>query len=548
MSDDKLHGAEELDGANGLNAAPGLNAAASVHGASGLKGAGELGGATGLHGASDMRGATSLNGAADLHAAPGLHGAGLQGAADLKGASGLGGSAPVSRNHMPAPAIGRPKWGDRQGSRKELSGLPENLNASAIMPASRARVSSRAGAGRTLAMRPEPYWLHPWQITPRWDGTRQVWTSTIKAGFVNGECPVYVSTAAAAQSVNGNNSLDYGINPLDGQPFFSAWVFNQNNQGGTPAIAPATTVWLPLTSNPLIDLSWENIGFDDLSASNPLPLFFQNLGVTPATPIDPDNIDASAANLLAPAPVGNRLLRGCSLVLHQPRTGLASNVSIQGLNVTQTLTLSQIAPGDTLQVYAAASWSPETALADGIDPTTGDYTEPPYDEILIGTVYLLSPPNVAAGSAPDQTWQPYVQHAIFWNLMWAQPQPPSAAAINQDNSLSGLVASVGLLAGGVADVVVDSLADTIQDAYDNALNILEAYSMAGSFWTPASGGSTSLFPPVAPVAITVPPNGHGMDKNALIAAQQAAAALALASQQLDPDFPYLSIPFNTGLL
>jgi hypothetical protein len=39
-----------------------------------------------------------------------------------------------------------------------------------------------------------------------------------------------------------------------------------------------------------------------------------------------------------------------------------------------------------------------------------------------------------------------------------------------------------------------------------------------------------------------------MDKNGLIRAQAAAAALALASQQLDPAFPFTALQFNVALL
>jgi hypothetical protein len=428
---------------------------------------------------------------------------------------------------------------------RKLSQLPSNPNASVIMPGSRSRVSMRGGIGRTLQISPEPIWKHPWQITPLWDGTRQLWTSTMKAGFVNGECPVVIQTVAQAP----NNWQQFGINPLDGQPFFSAWVFNKN----TPAIPPATTVWIPLYANPLIDLSWRNIGYDDATAQNPVPQFFLNLGVTKATPIDPDNPDQSAANLFNPPPAGNRLLRGCDLILHQPHVALTSQITLEpGIvtgesNVSQTLGLTQISPGDTLKVYAqGGAYDPQDAIAAGIDPSTGDYTEPPWDEILIGTAYLLSPPNTAPYSAPDQTWQPFVRHSLFWNLFWAQPefQPTPTEATDAFGQLAQLTSVLGAGAGAVD---VNYLTSSLNDAYQAATNILVAQSMAGSFWTPTGGGSTSLFPPAPAVPVTAP-SGRGADKSGRIAAQTAAAALALASQQLDPAFPFTALPFNTALL
>jgi hypothetical protein len=427
------------------------------------------------------------------------------------------------------------------------SRLPPNPDAAVIMPGSGSRVSMRGGIGRTLQISPEPVWKHPWQITLLWDGTRQLWTSTMKAGFVNGECPVVISTAGSA--ANPANWQEFGINPLDGQPFFSAWVFNRN----TPAIPAETTVWLPLYSNPLIDLSWFNIGFDDLTAQNPVPQFFQNLGVTPATPVDPDDPDQSASSLFTPPPAGNRLLRGCNLILHQPHVALTSQITLEpGIatgesNVSQTLGLTQISPGDTLKVYAqGGAFSPQDAIAAGIDPSTGDYTEPTYDEILIGTAYLLSPPNTAPYSAPDQTWQPFVRHSLFWNLFWAQPefQPTPTEATDAFGQLAQLTSVLG---AGSGSVEVNYLTASLNDAYQAATNILAAQSMAGFFWTPTGGGSTSLFPPPPPMPVTAP-SGRGADKSGLIAAQTAAAARALASQRLDPDFPFTASQFNTALL
>ncbi|MGA3169474.1 MAG: hypothetical protein ABSE62_00520 [Chthoniobacteraceae bacterium] len=361
----------------------------------------------------------------------------------------------------------------------KLSKIPSNPDAVAIMPGSGARVSMRGGIGRTLQLSPETGWKHPWQITLLWDGTRQLWTSTMKAGFVNGECPVVISTAGS--DANPANWQQFGINPLTGEPFFSAWVFNN----AAPAIAPATTVWLPLYSNPLIDLSWYNIGSDDATAQNAVPQFFLNLGVTPATPIDPDDPDQSAG---APPPAGNRLLRACDLILHQPHVALTSQITLApGIvtgesNVSQTLGLTQIDPSDTLKMYAqAGAFSPEDAIAAGIDPSTGDYTEPAYDEILIGTAYLLSPPNTEPYSMPDQTWQPYVSHSLFWNLFWAQPefQPTPAEATDAFGQLAQLTSVLGAGAGSVA---INYITSSLTDAYQAATNILVAQSMAGSFW------------------------------------------------------------------
>jgi len=410
--------------------------------------------------------------------------------------------------------------------------LLKPLRSAMLMPGSRTRMTMKPGSGRTLEMPPRRGWKHPWQITPMWDGASQAWEATMQPGWVNGECPVYVTTVNQSPS----NWKNYGINPLSGEPFFSAWVFNQE----AATVPAATTVWLPLYANPLIDLSWRNIGWDDATASNSVPQFFLNLGVVQPNAINDDNItDATASTLLTPAPAGTRLLRACDLVLHQPHVALTSQITLEpGLltgqsNVTQTLGLTTINPNDPLKIAA------------GIDPLSGDYTAPAYDEILIGTAYLLSPPDAKPYSAPDAAWTPYVRHALFWNLLWAQPQ--LTVENTTDNALGQLASLVNIMAAGSGGVAVNFITASLNDAASAALNILEANSMAGSFWTPTGGGWTSLFPPAPSAAVTAP-SGHGLDKNGLIEAQSRAAAMALASQQLDPDFPYAGVKFNTGML
>jgi len=181
-----------------------------------------------------------------------------------------------------------------------------------------------------------------------------------------------------------------------------------------------------------------------------------------------------------------------------------------------------------------------------IDPLTGDYTSPNFDEILIGTVYLLSPPNAEPYSAPNASWQPFVRHSLFWNLFWAQPEfrPGSNQATDAFGELAQLTSVLGAGSGSIA---VNFITASLNDGYQAASNMIAANSMAGSFWTPTGGGSTSLFPPDPPMPVT-PPSGHGFDRNGLIAAQTAAAARALAAQRLDPAFPFTGMQFNTALL
>ena len=117
------------------------------------------------------------------------------------------------------------------------------------------------------------------------------------------------------------------------------------------------------------------------------------------------------------------------------------------------------------------------------DPTQADYTEQTFDQLLISTVYLLSPPNTPLGSEPDATWQPFVRHNLFWNLNWAQPEFQQPLAD---------IAQITFppLAGGAASLVIGLEQSLLADAQQTAVNILAGSSLAGSFWTPTGGGST----------------------------------------------------------
>ena len=204
-------------------------------------------------------------------------------------------------------------------------------------------------------------------------------------------------------------------------------------------------------------------------------------------------------------------------------------------NTTVTLTLTPIDPTDALRVYAISQWvSPEGSP----DPDTGDYTEPNFDEVVIATVYVLSPPDAAPYSSPDQSWQPYVQHFLFWNLSYAQPQFVPVTTAPGDPLLVPL-------AGGAGQAIINEFTSLADDALNQALEIVGAQSMQGSMWTATGGGSDARFPAVA----ATPARGStGLDKDGLLQAQRAQQQAAILAETLDPVFPYDTPSFNLALL
>lgn len=403
-----------------------------------------------------------------------------------------------------------------------------------------------AGAGTRLAVNAAFYnwsatggrkWRHPWFTRASWDGKRKQWTATVKPGFVNGNAPF-------AQTLVSNVPVpqqDFGINPLTGKPFFSDPIFNHGGSMG-----PGTSVIaMPMFYNPPIDLTFRNIGFDSINEAP--PDFFAKRGVQnpPHQPTDDELLAGASLNLDAQPAKGNRLLRACDLVLHQPREALSSDITFgagpaTGISsVQQTLTVILANPNDYLKVFATGKFVP----AAGIDPTQGDFTEANFDEIVVSTVYLLSPLDTALYSAPDETWTPYVKHNLFWDLNWMQP---AFRILDSDNAIGGLLSAALLLGGGTASIAINFLSASINDAFQNALNVLTAHSLAGTFWTPTGGGSDSAFPQSTPPA--QPASGHGLDKDGRLLAQRQQAARLLRAEQLDPAFPYRCQPFDPSLL
>jgi hypothetical protein len=416
----------------------------------------------------------------------------------------------------------------------------------AMMPGARTRLQERGGRS-SMALPLSPSWQHPWQVTLLWDAQRAVWTSRIKAGFLNGNCPVIETTVGAAKA-SGTNWVNFGINPLTEEPFFSSWVFSGSAQA--TAVASTQPINVPLYANPTLDMDWYAIGSDG-DPSITVPEFFADLGVASSTqPTDQqieEDPDAAASSLVqASVPAGARLLRQCDIVLHQPRVGLTSTVQLEpGIvtgqsNVTQTLGLANPDASDTLRVYGIGTWTAPAADA-SIDPLTGDYVENTYDEIVVATAYVMSPANTPAGSAPDETWTPFVSHNLFWNLSWAQPEFVNVTLSDGQN-----LSVLGELAGGVAAVAINFLTASLNDAGNDALNILNAASMAGFFWMATGGGTDSVFP--AATSTVSAPSGVGLDKSGLLQARRIAAAQALLQASLDPDFPFVGQRFNLSLV
>lgn len=389
-----------------------------------------------------------------------------------------------------------------------------------------ARVTQGIGRQSFTARGSGGKWRHPWFTALRHEQGQ--WTATVKPGFVNGQCPI-VRTTALEQ---GADAKDFGTNPLTGKKYFSDPVFN----GGQTVEPKLVRVDVPLYLSPRLTMSWRPLGWDGPPGSQ-VPEFFANLGAGSQPRID---LSAPEVNLdlLPQPPEGLRLLRVCDVVLHQPRLALTSTLNVLpglltgGFAAQQTLSLLAPPAGDSLRLFSGVFQPPVE-----IDPTAFDFTEQPFDERLVARCYLLSPPKTPQLSEPDATWTPYVQHFLFWNLEY---QTPSFQQVPGDDNIQ----FIPPLAGGVAQIVINSITSQLNDATQRAFNQIVARSMAGTHWTATGGGHSSVFPEPETASAA---GRRGLAHATNLRERSLAADLARRATRLNPAFPYEARGASTTL-
>lgn len=392
-------------------------------------------------------------------------------------------------------------------------------------------------AGQAISARPAPGWKHPWYTTPAWNAALGRWVATVKPGFVNEQCPVF-RTTVIDQEEEGRH---YGTNPLTGKEFFSDPVFAQE----TAAPAEERLIDVPLYFDPAIPLEFRAVGYDG-SPEFPVPQFFLDRGAAGAKPLPTlANLDSDDAATDQGPPEGLRLLRACDLWVHQPRLALTSEITFGDGLVTgaaiasQTLGLRSAVPGDALRVLSGTFRDISQTAA--IDALAGVFEEPPFDELLIATVFLLSPANTAPGSEPDASWQPYVRHNLFWNLEHVMPWFRNYTG---DPSVPFLPP----LAAGAAQLVINFFISSLNDILQQALNLVTAHSMRGTFYTATGGGHSAAFPEGEEAELLGLADAGGLNKAVRTRAEALAQRRARISQKLDPAFPYRAEPFDPALL
>lgn len=306
---------------------------------------------------------------------------------------------------------------------------------------------------------------HPWQVSARWRYNDSIqplggqWVANIWPGFVNGH--------------------DVTI--------------TEKRKDEAAASAEKTTVEVPLTDEEPPELAIHGFrnpvapGGVEASLSGDIivkpgegyPKFFDQLGVVPAAK------GGSGFQAMEPEadPTRTRQIRACDIVLVTPRMATRQTVDVlDPFTLGQTISIDTVFDNNALRnarsrhwLIAPSKWRPPEPPTP-LDKLMGTAVEPQTDEIKLATLWVVSPPDAGEDDEPDETWTPYPQHFVFWNLNQAsRAQMPGRPPEPLRFFLP--------LAGGVAQPIINAILDPINDANNQISAFLNAADFTGLYWS-----------------------------------------------------------------
>jgi len=331
----------------------------------------------------------------------------------------------------------------------------------------------RGAGGCVVTLSPSQLFHHPWEISTAWrpDSTIQPlggqWTATLRPGFVDGK----------------DVTIDIPI-------------------GGQVTGGPVTTVASNLTDETapaLVLSSWRDpiasAGFSDDGRGNLVtlpaagyPAYFSTIGV--------QSPDAGSAALAAGvgAPSANqptRYLLGTDIFLTMPRlastaqqvTVLDPETDSQSIQIQTVFQPAFVGPltasgtGSRAWLSATSQWtSPQNPTPE--EALLGTAVQPNTDQILIATLWMVSPPNPSQTAAPDASWMAVPQYETWWNLNHAALNIAPAAP---PDPITFPYAET--LADGVGQNVINSLLSPINDQSQEISAYLNQANFQGLFFS-----------------------------------------------------------------
>jgi hypothetical protein len=332
---------------------------------------------------------------------------------------------------------------------REVNSLIDHLAAARPQPGSYCEIRESSDGYALTAMESLTLVPHPWMTTARWDAKAKQWNANVVAGFVNGIDPLCAA-----------------VDPQTGKPV---------------SVGLTADPVLPLLS--VVDRTAGSLSGVDL----PIPAFFAEMGAAVDKSVSLDSSGNITQGENAP---GWRRLLSCDLYLSIARLGVNGTIQVNdnpgGGSVTSLVpsfdssALATYGTRPRFKVIKNLKIQQEETAAQKLFATwTGQQLQPdiPYDELLVSTVFFLSPPQTDAAAPLDGSWKAYVQHFVFYNLLYA------AQTVAQfQKPLNPIVLYTGL-AGGLGDAIVNEDLSTINDTSQALATGLAQVSQKGMFWS-----------------------------------------------------------------
>lgn len=227
---------------------------------------------------------------------------------------------------------------------------------------------------------------------------------------------------------------------------------------------------------PILPSNLRRLGTDAMIAleeGEPVPAFFQERGVRPPATAEasPFGLEVTLSGDFDQGEA--RLLRACELVLVQPRPAMTAFLDENGIQFAFSEP-----DNDRPHLNLLTRFLPTEAVPLSVaEQLVGGFTDRDFEERHIATIYLLSPPGARWDSDPDETWLPYVEHHVTWNMNFAIDRDLS---IIQTNRIE--VPGLGL-AGGVADLTNQAILDQVNGILEQSAALLNQSRIRGHFWT-----------------------------------------------------------------
>ena len=297
---------------------------------------------------------------------------------------------------------------------------------------------------------------HPWQISARWDPGQERW-----------EMQIFRNTYVANREILAPKMR------VDEVPEETLRRLGAENLERSDQVRPwiSEEPWIPVPE-------MRKVGTDSVAsaatATESVPEYFAERGVAAGDELVVGLQSISIRSGGSPVDrEKQRLLRAVDVILNQPRPTAGLQADAEGRITVEIRPAGDPSPFLTI---SGARFEPAAEASSSAEQIAASVVDDGIDRRHVGTLWLLSPPGTSRDSEPDETWQPFGQHFEFWSL---------DHDINRDlNVFEPLVLELATpLAGGVAQGVIDTFLDNIEQEDAAASAFLSQAKVVGGFWT-----------------------------------------------------------------